>query len=93
MREIIGNTTATPNPQSDWEQTNEIKPDYIKNKPTLGALASKDTVEKNDLSQEVQDTLNNIGGLVCVRNIWVGVEDPSEFTGGNDGDIYIQYEK
>lgn len=33
MREIIGNTTATPNPQSDWNQTDATKADYIKNKP------------------------------------------------------------
>ena len=35
MREIIGNTTATPYPQSNWEQNDSAKPDYIKNKPTV----------------------------------------------------------
>ena len=30
---IIGNTTATPYPRPDWEQKNETKADYIKNKP------------------------------------------------------------
>ena len=29
---IVGNTTATPNPQPDWEQSNPAKADYIKNK-------------------------------------------------------------
>ena len=39
IREIIGNTTATPTPQSDWNQTDPTKADYIKNKPeTLSAL-------------------------------------------------------
>lgn len=33
IREIIGNTTATPNPRPDWNQTDETKADYIKNKP------------------------------------------------------------
>ena len=33
VREIIGNTTATPNPRPDWKQTDETKADYIKNKP------------------------------------------------------------
>jgi hypothetical protein len=33
MARIIGNTTATPNPQPDWNQTDEKKADYIKNKP------------------------------------------------------------
>lgn len=33
--EIIGNTTATPNPRPDWNQTDETKADYIKNKPEI----------------------------------------------------------
>lgn len=35
MAKIIGNTTATPNPKPDWNQTDENKADYIKNKPTI----------------------------------------------------------
>lgn len=31
--EIIGNTTATPNPRSDWTQADPAKADYIKNRP------------------------------------------------------------
>lgn len=34
MAIIIGNTTATPYLRPDWNQTNETKADYIKNKPT-----------------------------------------------------------
>ena len=30
---IIGNTTATPVPQADWNQNDPMKADYIKNKP------------------------------------------------------------
>ena len=33
IREIIGNTTSTPNPRPDWDQTDPTKADYIKNKP------------------------------------------------------------
>lgn len=33
MAKIIGNTVGIPNPQPDWNQTDEIKADYIKNKP------------------------------------------------------------
>lgn len=33
--EIVGNTTATPTPQPDWNQTDETKADYIKNKPEV----------------------------------------------------------
>jgi hypothetical protein len=42
MSKIIGNTTATPNPRPDWEQTDETKADYIKNKPTI--LTEEDVV-------------------------------------------------
>ena len=37
MPKIIGNTTATPTPVSDWAQTDPMKADYIKNKPNLDA--------------------------------------------------------
>ena len=33
--EVIGDTTATPNPRPDWNQTDSSKADYIKNKPTI----------------------------------------------------------
>lgn len=35
ISKIIGNTTATPNPRPDWNQTNPAKADYIKNKPAI----------------------------------------------------------
>ena len=35
MAKIIGNTTATPNPRPDWDQTDTTKADYIKNKPVI----------------------------------------------------------
>lgn len=35
MTKIIGNTTSTPNPRPDWNQTDETKADYIKNKPAI----------------------------------------------------------
>ena len=44
--------------QLDWTQNDASKPDYIKNKPVLGTLASKSTVEKSDLSTDVQESLN-----------------------------------
>jgi hypothetical protein len=45
----------------DWEQDNETRADYIKNKPTLGTLAAKDKVAKDDLTQEVQEMLGQSG--------------------------------
>lgn len=35
--------------QPDWNQTDSSQKDYIKNKPTLGALASKDVVAYNEV--------------------------------------------
>ena len=35
VREIIGNTTATPNPRPDWNQDDSTKPNYIENKPEI----------------------------------------------------------
>ena len=58
MAKIIGNTTATPNPSPDWMQIDEAKADFIKNKPTLGALSSKSEVAKDDLSSDIQASLN-----------------------------------
>ena len=46
IREIIGNTTATPNPRPDWNQTDETKADYIKNKPDIEQLIAN---QKNGL--------------------------------------------
>ena len=43
MPKIIGNTTVTPYPRPDWNQTNPDKVDYIKNKPTI--LTEEDVVE------------------------------------------------
>ena len=37
---IIGNTTTTPRPKPDWNQTDETKADYIKNKPDIAGMIS-----------------------------------------------------
>lgn len=57
MAKIIGNTTVTPMAVPDWNQTNETKADYIKNKPILGDLSSKDIAEKSDLAADIQESL------------------------------------
>lgn len=55
MAKIIGNTTAAPNPRPDWNQKDESKADYIKNKPiengesdgSIQQLAYEEGSEKN----------------------------------------------
>ena len=48
MAKIIGNTTATPNPQSDWNQTDATKADYIKNKIPLKNGTGVQSIEYAD---------------------------------------------
>ena len=64
IREIIGNTTATPAPCSDWGQTDSTKADYIKNKPDLN-MAVKTGITSN------QYTLTDEEKLAASN--WLGV--------------------
>ena len=48
MREIIGNTTATPYPRPDWNQTDATRADFIKNKPTVYTLEYKATYTETE---------------------------------------------
>lgn len=41
MAKIIGNTTAMPNPRPDWNQTDEAKSDFIKNKPDIEKIITQ----------------------------------------------------
>ena len=60
MSKIIGSTTTTPVPRSNWEQTDKKKADYIRNKPTLGAISEKNVVDKSDLATDIQSSLEAI---------------------------------
>ena len=57
-REIIGNTTATPNPRPDWEQTDSAKPDFIKNKPTVLTDGDVITLINNNIPEISKDNLS-----------------------------------
>lgn len=59
---VLGIPVGTPVAQSDWAQTDDTKADYIKNKPELGTIASKSEITKDDLSAELQESLDNAGG-------------------------------
>ena len=73
-------------PQVDWNQTDDNQLDYIKNKPTLGAIASKDTVEKADLAEDIQTlptvTADDDGKVLMVQNgVWtLGAADITSVT-------------
>ena len=92
MSKIIGNTTVTPVPKSNWLQTDELKADFILNKPSLGALAEKNSVEKSDLSTELQTTLVTVNELnmvleaakeEIVNNVSIEVDDALSDTSEN----------
>lgn len=63
MREIIGNTIATPNPRSDWNQNDATKADYIKNKPTVLT------------EDEIINLIEEKGGDVGVQADWNQTDD------------------
>lgn len=64
MSKIIGNTTATPNPRPDWNQTDETKADYIKNKPDLSGFATQDYVDNAIETYELPiATASVLGGV------------------------------
>lgn len=46
IREIIGNTTTTPNPQADWAQTDSAKANYVKNKPQIETSRGKNSIQQ-----------------------------------------------
>ena len=62
MREIIGNTTATPMPRSDWSQTDASKADYIKNKPNIPTKPSELANDSNFV------TLSDVPDEIYVGN-------------------------
>ena len=94
MSKIIGSTTATPVPRSDWAQTNENRADYILNKPELGALAAKDVVSKTDLASEVQASLEkadtaiqNLDGYATEDYVSTALEAKADAT-HDHSDVY-----
>ena len=59
MARIIGNTTATPYPRPDWEQMEEGKADYIKNKPNIEKIVTDHTIYTNN-----EPLLEDFGGIL-----------------------------
>lgn len=72
--------------QPDWNQTDSSQKDYIKNKPTLGALASKDVVAYNEVqgtpdlslystktetSQAISNAISTKADISTLNNYWL----------------------
>ena len=64
MAKIIGNTTATPTPVSDWNQNDAMKADYIKNKPTDVSAFNNDVgyVDETTLATELSTKMDKVTG-------------------------------
>ena len=77
MAKIIGNTTATPNPRPDWNQTDSTKADYIKNKPTN--IATTTYVDEKVASSALPSTTTSDDGkfLRVVDGVWAATTVPN----------------
>ena len=83
MNKIVGNTTATPMPIADWNQTDEKKADFIKHKPDIDGKINE---VKNDIT-ELQKSLNGKADGFTVENIQKEVENISEDVNKNKSDL------
>ena len=85
MVKIIGNTTATPNPRPDWEQADESKADFIKNKPYIPMVDST----YNPASENAQS-----GAAVAQLELALREEMHSEFVlnGFSKGMDFVSFE-
>lgn len=57
--------------QADWAQTNSTKKDFIKNKPTLGALASKDSIAYSEITGTPPE--QDLSGLATKSELQTGL--------------------
>lgn len=71
MAKIIGNTTATPNPRPDWNQTDETKADYIKNKPTV---LTEEVYSKKEIDNMMGDIETALDNIIAIQNTLIGGE-------------------
>lgn len=57
--------------QADWAQTDSTKKDFIKNKPTLGALASKDSIAYSEITGTPPE--QDLSGLATKSELQTGL--------------------
>ena len=76
MAKIVGNIVGLPNPQPDWNQTDETKADYVKNKPAV-IKNGEDSVNIN------ANTSMKLKVLDGELNLHTGYGNDILFTGNN----------
>ena len=72
MAKIVGGTAATPMRIPDWEQTNPLKADYIKNKPfekvdTALDASSTNPVQNKVVAAAVGDIETALDGILAIQ--------------------------
>ena len=76
---IIGNVVGIPNPKSDWNQTDERKADFIKNKPTiLTAQDVKNLIDENSAGSGGETSSNGASFIVNVEVAADGTVTPDK---------------
>ena len=53
MAKIIGNIVGLPSPRSDWNQNDEMKADFIKNKPDIKGMIAEETGNIDEALREI----------------------------------------
>ncbi len=80
MAKIIGGTTSTPTPRSDWAQTNPNRADYIMNKPfekvdTALEVNSTNPVQNKVVAAAIGDIDTALDGIIAIQNALIGGEE------------------
>jgi hypothetical protein len=95
MGKIIGNTTATSNPRPDWNQMDETKADYIKNKPNFsnaltrhksGASVSADDVSPVEHELDIKVNSKNLFDISKVKS---SSSENSYVKNNGDGTLFV----
>lgn len=71
MNKIVGNPTTTPMIPSDWNQTDETKADYIKNKPNINIKVDKEEgkgLSSNDFTDDEKAKLESLPNSTELNN-------------------------
>lgn len=88
LDKIVGTTIGVSNAhkQPDWSQTDSTQLDFIYNKPTLGALASKDKVTETELADSVLLILERANSAPIIYE-WAKAETKPTYTADEVGAI------
>lgn len=68
MAKIMGNIVGLPSPRSDWNQTDETKADYIKNKPDIALNTTVISEETDVFNATITMEDNHIFHFAMVMN-------------------------